>query len=72
MIENQANQNQSNVTQPPLVPTGFEQKQLHVVIKNWLYSEDLSVIMDTTTELRRRFKKVFPRPAWAEKGKHVG
>lgn len=45
--------------------TGFEQKLLRVVIENWLYHEDLTVVMDASTELRNRFKLRFPRPAWA-------
>ena len=51
-------------TEPPLHVTGFEKKSLRVVIENWLYTEDLSVLMDATSELRRRFRKTFPRPAW--------
>jgi hypothetical protein len=53
-------------------PTGFEGKLLKVVIQNWLYSDDISVVMDTTTELRRRFSKVFTRPTWAIKENNGG
>lgn len=49
----------------PDTTTGFESKPLKVVILNWLYAEDLSVIMDATSELRKRFKRAFPRPEWA-------
>jgi hypothetical protein len=51
--------------------TGFEQKTLRVVIENWLYHEDLGIVMDAATELRRRFSKTFPRPAWTVENYHV-
>ena len=47
--------------------TGFEEKPLRVVIENWLYNtSDITVLMDATTELRRRLSKTFERPAWAQ------
>jgi hypothetical protein len=47
--------------------TGFERKPLRVVIENWLYNrQDLSVLMDATAELQKRFMRAFPMPEWAK------
>lgn len=46
--------------------TGFEGKPLKVVIINWLYNDDLATLMDASSELRKRFKRAFPKPDWAK------
>jgi hypothetical protein len=53
--------------QPTIEVTGFEGKPIRVVIENWLYHTDLSVLMSATAELRKRFSKTFQRPEWAKR-----